>query len=227
MKMKKGLLALLCIVAIMASAIFGTLAYLTDAEAVVNTFSVGKVHLKLDEAPVDENGKETEGDRVHANEYHILPGQTYDKDPTVTVLAGSEKSYVRILMTVYNASAVQAIIDADNDSGNDVKDYANLFGGWENGMWLYEDFTTDSVANTITFEFRYYETVEGKKDGKDADVKLDPLFTEIVVPGYVTKEQLQALENGTFKIELVAHAIQAAGFDNADAAWAAFKSSTN
>jgi len=61
--------------------VFGTLAYLTATDTVTNTFTVGKVQITLDEAPVDANGETTDGDRVKKNNYHLLPGHEYDKDP--------------------------------------------------------------------------------------------------------------------------------------------------
>ena len=57
----------------------------------------------------------------------------------------------------------------------------------------------------------------------------------LVETGKITKEQLATLvtrdQNGEitspFTINVEAHAIQAAGFDTADDAWAAFESQTN
>ena len=57
MKMKtKALLVLACAVMLVAASVFGTLTYLTDNDAVTNTFTVGKVNITLDEALVTENG---------------------------------------------------------------------------------------------------------------------------------------------------------------------------
>lgn len=93
MKNKKVLLAL-CAVLLVAATVFGTLAYLTSTDEVINTFTVGKVEITLDEAPVNENGQATTGDRVKANEYKLIPGRNYAKDPTVHVAEGSETCYV-------------------------------------------------------------------------------------------------------------------------------------
>jgi len=92
---KKVLLLVLCAVLLVGASVMGTLAYLTSQDDVVNTFTVGKVEIKLDEAPVDDDGKKTEGARVQSNEYHLQPGLTYDKDPMVTVIKNSEDCYVR------------------------------------------------------------------------------------------------------------------------------------
>ncbi len=58
-----------------------------------------------------------------------------------------------------------------------------------------------------------------------ADVKLPVLFDSVRIPTWVTLEQADALKN--FKITVVAEAIQAATFGNADAAWAAFSAQGN
>jgi len=74
--------------------VFGTLAYLTSTDTVTNTFTVGKVQITLDEAPVDANGETTDGDRVKKNNYHLLPGHEYDKDPIVHFQPNSEASWL-------------------------------------------------------------------------------------------------------------------------------------
>jgi hypothetical protein len=57
--------------------------------------SVGKVKITLDEAKVDVYGKPVSGaGRVTANDYKLIPGQEYTKDPTIKVLKGSEECYV-------------------------------------------------------------------------------------------------------------------------------------
>lgn len=92
---RKALLIALCAVLLVAASVMGTLAYLTSTtEVVTNTFSVGKVVITLDEAPVDAEGKETAGTRVTANKYHLIPGSSYDKDPTVHVDADSEDAWL-------------------------------------------------------------------------------------------------------------------------------------
>lgn len=223
----KTLIVVLAVVAVVVASVLGTLAYLTDRSSVENTFTVGNVDIKLDEAVTDEDGNPVDDDNdgkpdrtPDGNEYHLVPGESYTKDPTITVKANSEESYVRMILTVYNASAVQAIIDADNASGNAVKDYADLFAGWDNTKWIYNGFTADTAANTISFEFRYATTVAGTA----TDVALEPLFTSIQVPGYATNAQMEQLyaEDGAFKIVVEGHAIQAATFANANEAWAAF-----
>lgn len=216
---KKSLLIITSMILVAAISIMGTLAWLTDTDTVVNTFTIGQVDILLDEADVDENGKlilDDEGNpvnRVKGNEYHLIPGQTYIKDPAVTVQAGSEPSYIRMVLTIHNASAVQVIIDK-----YELGDFSALIGQWDEDIWLYHGFTEDTEANTISFEFRYKETVGA---GIEA-VVLPALFETLIVPGQASNAELQALYDGDFQMVVHGHAIQAAGFADEDAAWTAF-----
>lgn len=216
---KKILLICICVIAVLTVSLVGTLAYLVDTDSAVNTFTTGQVHISIDEAKVDADGTPVAGaDRVKANEYHILPGMQYTKDPTVTVNGGSEDAYVRMILTVHNASDVQAILTKYN-----LGDFSILIGGWDKNTWLYEGFTEDTAKNTISFEFRYKEVV-----AKSAtDTKLTALFDTLIVPGEITGEEMKDLYDGGFKMEVFGHAIQAAGFDTADAAWTTFASQYN
>lgn len=213
--MNKKLIAACLSLALVGATVLGTMAWLTDRDEVKNTFTVGNVEIKVDETDVDTEGNPTGGDRVQENEYHLIPGCTYTKDPTMTVKAGSVESYARMILTVHNASAVQAIIDNYN-----LGDFSALIDGWDEELWLYHGFTEDTAANTISFEFRYKYIIPAT----DTDLVLAPLFTELVVPGEVTAEELQDLYDGTgaFQMNVVGHAIQTAGFDSEDAAWVAF-----
>lgn len=101
---RKVLLLVLCAALLVSASIMGTMAYLTDSEANVNTFTVGKVYITMDEADVDEYGVAIENaDRVLANEYKLMPGHTYTKDPTIKVAEGSEDCW--LFVTVANGIA--------------------------------------------------------------------------------------------------------------------------
>ena len=207
----KALLLTLCAVVLVVATVFGTVAYLTSADKVVNTFTVGSVAIKLDEAKVNTDGSLVEGaDRVKANSYKLLPGHTYTKDPMVTVQSGSEPSYVKMTVTFSKASALDAIFAPTG------ADLTSIFNGYDAANWIAKGNTKDAAADTRTYEFWYKETV-GAPNG---DVALDALFDSITVPGSITKEQLATIEDMTITVN--AYAIQADGFTTADAAWAAF-----
>lgn len=108
--MKKKMAFALALILVFGIAVGGTIAYLTDKDEVINTFAVGAIDIALDEAPVDNAGKEKEGDRVKANTYLLLPGGEYDKDPTVHVTAKSENSWIYVKVE----NGIAAIEAADN-----------------------------------------------------------------------------------------------------------------
>lgn len=208
---KKAMLMTLCAIILVVATVFGTMAYLTSTDEVVNTFTVGNVAIKLDEAKVNPDGSRVEGaDRVKENSYKLLPGHTYNKDPMVTLLAGSETSYVKMTVTVNKANELDAIF-APNGA-----DLTSIFNGYDSANWIAKGNTKDATANTRTYEFWYKEAV----DAPTADVALDALFDSITVPGTITKEQLDTIKGMTITVN--AYAIQADGFANADAAWAEF-----
>ena len=215
MKKFKALLVVACALLLVAASVFGTMAYLTSTDTVTNTFTVGKVAIKLDEAKVDADGKPvTPAERVKENSYKLLPGHTYTKDPTVTVEAGSEASYVRQMVTV---TFDKVLTDAQLATQLD-----GIFTGYD-ANWVRNDKkvetkTKDGAKHTvITYEYRYKDKVAATT----TDTKLPALFTEIKVPETWTNDDLAAL--GNIEINIVAHAIQADGFTDADAAWKAFQ----
>lgn len=209
---KKAMLMTLCAIILVVATVFGTMAYLTSDDEVVNTFTVGKVEIKLDEAKANTDGSLVEGaDRVKANSYKLLPGHTYNKDPMVTLLAGSEESYVKMTVTFSKAKELDAIFAP---SGADL---TSIFNGYDSANWIAKGNTKDADANTRTYEFWYKEAV----GAPEADVALDALFDSITVPGSITKEQLDTIKGMTITVN--AYAIQADGFANADEAWEAFK----
>lgn len=232
----KALLLTLCAVLLIAASVLGTMAYLTSTDTVTNTFTVGKVEIKLDETDVTN----PTGPRVTANSYKLMPGTTYTKDPTVTVKAGSEESYVRMKVTFNNATDIIALCTdpefaEDGPTGvenayplirmvNFVEANAAKWDGiipdnmmdTEEMLANAKYFVYDKATDTLTYYFYYNETVAAP----DGDVVLPVLFDKVTLPEWVTSDQLATLED--FQITVVAEAIQADGFANAGAAWAAF-----
>ena len=208
---KKFLVACLCVALAVLTIAGTTLAYLTSQDEVINTFTVGKVEIKLDEAKANADGTLVEGaDRVKANSYKLIPGHTYAKDPMVTVLKGSEQSYIKMTVTFSKAAELDAIF-APNGA-----DMTSIFNGYDSTNWIYKGNTKDATNNTRTYEFWYKATVAAP----DANVALDALFDSITVPGSITNTQLATIANMTITVN--AYAIQADGFATADAAWAAY-----
>lgn len=240
-KTSKALLLTICAVLLVAASVMGTMAYLTSTDKVQNTFTVGKVAIKLDEAKVGTDGTPVEGaDRVKENGYKLLPGHTYIKDPTVTVLKDSVESYVRMKVTFNNAAEIIAMCTDPEFAEDGPTGVENAFPlirmvefveanapKWdgiipdnmvdtEEMLGSAKYFAYDEESDTLTYIFYYAETVAAP----DGNVVLPVLFDKITVPEWVTGDQLAKLDK--FEINAVAEAIQADGFANADAAWAAF-----
>ena len=235
----KSLIMLVCALLIVSSVAFGTIAYLTDRAVVTNKFTIGNVDITVDETQVDKDGNpvpdpdydpensnpedpipnlRTEG----GNEYPLIPGSEYPKDPTMTVQAGSEPAYVRLMVTLTNAKEIDTIF-ADLKAGYGEK-YANGFvpgdfvTGRDNTQWVYTgEMVKDEALNTYTLEFRYFEAVAPTDT---EDLILPALFATIKLPGEMTNAHLATLTD--FEVRVEGHAIQITGFENADEAWAAF-----
>lgn len=208
---KKILVACLCVALAVLTIAGTTLAYLTSQDTVTNTFTVGNVSITLDEAQANPDGSlVANAERVKENSYKLIPGHTYNKDPMVTVLKGSESSYIKMTVTFSKAAELDAIFAPTG------ADMTSIFNGYDSTNWIYKGNTEDTEANTRTYEFWYKETVAAP----DADVALDALFDQIKVPGTITGEQLETIEGMTITVN--AYAIQADGFATPEAAWAAY-----
>ena len=208
---KKFLVACLCVALAVLTIAGTTLAYLTSQDEVINTFTVGKVEIKLDEAKANADGTLVpNADRVKENSYKLIPGHTYNKDPMVTVLSGSESSYIKMTVTFTKAAELDAIFAPTG------ADLTSIFNGYDSTNWIYKGNTEDTTANTRTYEFWYKEAVAAPT----ADVALDALFDQIKAPDSLTNSDLNNLKD--LKITVNAYAIQADGFATAEAAWAAF-----
>ena len=178
-----------------------TLAWLTaESSEVENTFTYGKVALTLDEADVDEYGqleykdeqKNELKDRVIENEYKLVPGSTYVKDPIVHVTEESEECYVFVKVV----NGLEAIVDGKN---NDIKTIEEQMAA--NG-WL----ALDSVENV----WYYKEIVDARTEAVDL-----PVFESFTVIGTAVVADYKDAS-----ITIQAYAVQKANIDTVAEAWA-------
>ena len=107
--------AMFCAVVLVAGSIAGTIAYLTSKDSITNTFTVGNIKITLSETDVDIYGVKDGVERVKANDYKLIPGHEYIKDPTVYVEAKSEKCYLFVkvedgLADIQDATTIAAQI---------------------------------------------------------------------------------------------------------------------
>lgn len=198
------------IVALCAIAVTGmSLAYFQDTDVATNTFTVGNVDIKLDEAAVikgQDNTWAAQNDRVQQNKYELVyPGAVLPKDPTVTN-TGKNAAWIRVNVTFDNLAAWRAIL------GQDVS-LMTLADAVPAG-WTAVDAAGKIDADTITYSY-YYNTALAVNANTGA------LFTKITVPSDATSAKMEAL--GAFNISVTADAIQAEGFATPAAAFAQFK----
>lgn len=195
--MKKKIIAIAAAVAILAVAIVGgTLAWLTSTDTVTNTFTVGNVDITLLEHEVDTTtGKKiTNAGWVSSNSYHIVPGDTLDKDPTVTVKANSEPCYVYVYIDNQLGTAASFTVDP----------------AWEavtgkSGLYQYKNGASYIVAASAS------------------NNALPAVFSTVTIEGStLDNSELAAL--GSMKIIVKAYAIQSDNVTDTDAdglAWTA------
>ena len=90
-KNKKFLITIAAVVLIICCAVGATVAYIvTKTDTVTNTFTAGNIDIDLDEPTADEDN------------FIIVPGKEIAKDPTITVEANSEASYLFVKVETTN-----------------------------------------------------------------------------------------------------------------------------
>ena len=193
-KLRKVLLLACSAVLLVCLSVGATLAYLTSTDTVVNTFTVGNVKITLDEYKTDLYGVvNTATPRVQTNEYKLIPGHEYAKDPTIHVTAGSEKCILFVKVTNGIAG-----IEADTTIAKQMEDL-----DWEpvtgaEGVYYYEYVVnaTDATRDVDVPVFRTF-TISGTED----------------VSGYATVKDEEGKIIGGATIKVIAYAVQADGFD--------------
>lgn len=234
---RKAILMVLCVIALVVASVMGTLAYFTDTEAVTNTFTIGKIEMTLDEADTNEYGEKLLVDdpnsddpavkipaaRVAANEYKLIPGHTYIKDPIVHMNADSENAWVFVMVE----NGISAIEKTDASIHGQI--ISDTYG------WTQLKNAADEVVPNV-----YYKSWT---NGSSADLPVFGTFTidgdkavngtagdgEISIDNYATAADASKL------IKVTAYAIQMDGFNstentqnvNAWNAWSALNEQLN
>ncbi len=94
---KKSLVSLAVAVSLIAVIGVGsTLAYFTDSDAATNVVTMGHVDIELAEP-------EFEAANENNTIENVVPNQQITKDPTITVVAGSESCYLRAAIEISDA----------------------------------------------------------------------------------------------------------------------------
>ena len=209
-KAKKVIALTLCAVMLVVGSVAGTMAYLTSSTGdVVNTFTVGNVTITLDEANVDLYGDVTTGRTTEGNQYKLIPGHEYTKDPVVHVENGSENSWVFVKVE-NNLGTLEATTDATykDANGADVN-YATIQEQILANGWV----ALDGVANVY---YKYYDDASTETNKGEFAV-----FENFVIAGNAnadtSKWNNEAL--AAMPVTIDAYAVQADGFVTAKLAW--------
>ncbi len=198
----KALVLALCAVLLVVTTVFVTMAFLTSEDSVQNTFTFGHVYIELDEAKVDKTGTVTAGadrtsteGRVDTNEYHLIPGHSYVKDPTVHVDSNSEDCWLFVKLK----NDLKPIIVSD------TIEEQMATNGW-------------SVIDEANNVWAYGEKVSG-----GADIPVFDSFTlaeDANVSQYATVMDAAGNVTGGATVNIIAYAVQYDGFESgATAAW--------
>ena len=164
---------------IVCATVAGTLAWLTDTTApVVNTFTVGDINITL-----------TESENL---DLKMVPGQPIEKDPKVTVKAGSEACWLFV--------KVEKSVNFGDFMTFEMAD------GWTElteGSGVYYRNVGDKSADGATDE--PFPVISGNK---------------VTVKNTVTKADLNGLTEATYPtLTFTAYAVQKDGIADAATAW--------
>ena len=235
MKKKTILVAAIAVMLVAALVVGGTLAYFTDTKSADNTFTVGNVKIDLLESSLHRENAGyvgTPGEELNPQNAELwsevlkqgsnntspykagdtfytelAPGQSYHKMPYVKN-TGANDAYIRIRV-MFPAELDTAVLNSSM-------------------------YTTSAISRG---EFTMVKTENVEKDGKLYNVytftrteALKPnemtywnVWGTVHMDSDVTNEEIaNLLPNGAFNVLVEADAIQADGFANATAAFAAF-----
>ena len=230
MKKSKAILLALCALLLVAASVMGTLAYLTSTATVTNTFTVGKVEITLDEAKVNVNGQklDVEGDvydkdggvalapRVQSNDYKLMPGHEYVKDPVIHVAAGSSDCFLFVKVD-------NQIADIEGNPTVHAQMVANGWAPVQNlrNVYVYADVNADEngtpkVVSTASDKATDVDVFANFTIADDVNDEM----TLPTVPGQIDPSintSRLSLYNGS-KIIVTAYAVQADGFTDKTAA---------
>ena len=175
----RGLVLVLALALIVGVAGGATFAWLTaKTDPVVNTFTYGDINITLEEKT--------------GSNYKIIPGVDIEKDPKVTVKAGSEACWLFVKVEEEGTFVANKVTYSIAD-------------GWTKGDG------TKIPANV------YYRAVDAVKNDTDFAVLKD---NKIYVSDTLTKIDIKDISTTTPKLSITAYAIQKDGIDTAEKAWA-------
>ena len=229
---KKKIVSLCLVIALVAVASLGTLAYFTDTDSATNTFTVGKVDIELDEPA------------WKGNDQTLMPGTKLDKDPTITVKKDSEDCYLFVRLDMARYVPLLAAFLEDNDYElNDLQSHSvreaftsQYLEGFVDANWTIMNVdeilaAVDSGKNPEHLVIDLGYSIDGDKETILHANDAVTLFTAIKMPTTVDSEEARLFweyadgtpkkDNTPVVMDIQAYAIQAENIADLDAAYTA------
>lgn len=189
----KVMLVILAVMLVAGISVGGTLAWITaKSSAVVNTFTYGDINITLQEHHLKADGTLDQDEEVQENAYKFIPGVNLNKDPFVTVEAGSEACWLFVKVVETDWPETEKISYSVNTANNE----------WN---------ALNGVAGV------YYREVAASDADQDFYVLAG---NKITVANTLTKTEIEAFAD-TAQLTFTAYAVQKEGMADAAAAWAA------
>lgn len=192
-------------VSLIAILSMGTIAWFSDSDSVTNTFKVATSTEKPDDifsvdvwekVDTDEDGEIDATLKENGYTYeNILPGDNLVKEPIV-VNTGSYDEYIRVKVTIDNAGAWKEIL-------GEGYDLAKIFAGHDESQWVRDAVTLE--GDKLTYVYYYNGILEPLKE---SDTNRATLFTHVVIPDWLTQDDVAKIGQGTFNLDIVAEAVQ-------------------
>lgn len=162
--MKKKVLSIALVVALIAIVVSGSLAYFTDNDAVTNTFTIGSVEIEI-----HENGALVEGDTLDMDDV-LLP--VVGSDPEVATDNYGQKQ-VTVKNTGKNDAYVQVFVAVPKvlDDAGVLKFIKNYHPDSESYNWVGGDTVVDTMTDNDGIVCNIYKFVYTKllEDGATTD----------------------------------------------------------
>ncbi len=177
---KRTMIFVTAMVLLFAIVTGSTLAYMTSKTApVTNTFTYGTVSITLDEGKVGDNGLfiDNGATRVMANSYKVVPGNSYDKDPTVHVGDNSDSCYIFVNVengfTTYEADDKDTVAEQMEANG-----WINMSGN----IWYKANAVTKGTDHVVFTNLNISDSLDNA--ASEAAAK-----TSIVISAYAIQSE--------------------------------------
>lgn len=221
----------LCAILLVSGTVYITLAYLQSQSNVVqNTFTVSNIYLSLDESKVNPDGTRDTSttERVTTNNYKLIPGSPYIKDPIVHVEAGSEPCFIVIAIheTLFSGGGIAEVEYVVKGEGEQLITKGTIatqmgINGWVEltdyhikDTYLTNDLAGWKEGNAHNYKLYYYNGIAEAGDNL-------PIFDGFKL-GDISQERMAALQaEGAVPptFDVVAFGMQTTGYGaNFDAA---------